>query len=149
MRSYSSIQELHPINPLHVSNQTTLIINSNVNHKSNEQARLMLVLNPALSNERLCCMYTQSAWPNIHLSIYELHKKCSKIIFSSKSNEIHYIATAKGQSEIRYSIFGILYHTQITQITIEALLYQPLRFIIITFTRERNMILKMIEQKDA
>ena len=37
--------------PLHVSNKTELIINSNVNNQSNEQAHLILVLNPVLSNE--------------------------------------------------------------------------------------------------
>ena len=41
---------------------------------------------------------------------------------------MHYIATAKGQSEIRYSIFCILYHTQITHITIEALLYIYIKY---------------------
>ena len=55
MRPYSLKQELHPINPLHVSKQTKLIINSNINNKSNEQAHLILhlilILNPDLSNE--------------------------------------------------------------------------------------------------
>ena len=51
MRTYSFIHEIHPINPLYVSNQTKLMKNSNVNKKSNEQAHLILVLNTVSSDE--------------------------------------------------------------------------------------------------
>ena len=65
---------------------------------------------------------------NLQLSMYKLHKRGQRLFFWFYSNEIHTCA---------YSKFCILYH--ITYTTIEALLYQHLRFIL-TFKSNISMI---------
>ena len=51
MKTYSFIHEIHPINPLHVSNRFKLMKNNNVNKKSNEHAHMILVLNTVSTDE--------------------------------------------------------------------------------------------------
>ena len=68
--------------------------------------------------------------------IVKLHNEFSNCFFSY-DNEIHTCTTVKNISKITYSKSCILYH--ITYTTIEALLYQPLRFIL-TFKSNRSMI---------
>ena len=67
-------------------------------------------------------------------------KRVQQLFFHLKAMEFIILLLSKNTSEIRDSIFDILYHTHITQMTIEALLYQHLIFIIITFACVRNMI---------
>ena len=68
-----------------------------------------------------------------------------QLFFHLKAMKFIFLLLSKNTSEIRYSIFDILYHTHITHMSIEALLYQHLIFIIITFACERNRIfLEMI-----
>ena len=74
---------------------------------------------------------------NLRLSMYKLHKKVQQLLFLSYGKEIHTCATVKNILKIRYSKSCMLYH--ITYTTIEALLYQPLRFIL-TFKSNRSMI---------
>ena len=72
-------------------------------------------------------------------------KRVQQLFFHLKATKFIILLLPKNKSEIRYLIFDILYHTHITQMTIEALLYQHLIFIIITFACERNRnILEMI-----
>ena len=90
-----------------------------------------------------CAIRTQisCAAPNFHLSLYKLYKKRSTIFFHLKVTKFILILLSENKSTL-YWIFDILYHTHITQMTLETLLYQPLRFIItlIQCTSKRNMI---------
>ena len=74
---------------------------------------------------------------NLQLSMYKLHKRGQQLFFLFYGNEIHTCATVKDHIEDKISKSCILYH--ITYTTIEALLYQPLRFIF-TFKSNRSMI---------
>ena len=57
--------------------------------------------------------------------------------FRLKATKFILVPLSKNKFEIRYSIFCILYH--ITYMTLETLLYQPLR-LIPTFTSISNLI---------
>ena len=75
---------------------------------------------------------------NLQLSMFKLHKRGQQLfLFLFYGNEIHTCATVKDQIEDTIFKLCILYH--ITYTTIEALLYQPLRFIL-TFKSNRSMI---------
>ena len=63
------------------------------------------------------------------------------IFFHLKATEFIHLLLLINKSDIWYQIFCVIYHTHIAQVTIEALLYQRLRFIIITFTYERHVII--------
>ena len=73
----------------------------------------------------------------------DYNKRIQQLLFSSKSNEIHTFASLKEQ--MLDKIFNIWYtptisYRHITQMTIETILYQPLRSIKISFTCETNII---------
>ena len=75
---------------------------------------------------------------NLQLSMYKLHKRRQQLFFFYfMATEFTLVLLSKIISKIRYSKSCILYH--ITYTTIEALLYQPLRFIV-TFKSNRSMI---------
>ena len=77
---------------------------------------------------------------NLYLSIHTCTnyiKRVQQLFFYTKATKLILVLLSKNIAEIRYSKFCILYH--ITYTTIEALLYQPLRFIL-TFTRNRSMM---------
>ena len=80
---------------------------------------------------------------NLQLSMYKLHKRGPHfflfifIFFYFMATKFTLVLLSKIISEIRYSKSCILYH--ITYTTIEALLYQPLRFIL-TVESKRSMI---------
>ena len=76
---------------------------------------------------------------DLQFSMYKLLKRGLQLFFLFYGNEIYTCATVKDHIEvkIRYSKSCILYH--ITYTTIEALLYQPLRFIL-TFKSNSSMI---------
>ena len=72
-------------------------------------------------------------YSNLHLSMYKLHKRGQQLFFLilwKRNSHMCYC-------QIRYSNVFISYH--ITYTTIEALLYQHLRFIL-TFKSNRSMI---------
>ena len=62
--------------------------------------------------------------------------KSSTFFFYLKVTKFVLLLLLKYKSEIRHSIFGILYHTHIAHMMIQALLYQSLKFIIMTFIHE-------------
>ena len=75
---------------------------------------------------------------NIQLSMYKLHERGQQLFFFYfMVTRFTFVLPSKIISKIRYSKFRILYH--ITYTTIEALFYQPLRFIL-TFKSNRSMI---------
>ena len=69
--------------------------------------------------------------------MYKLHKRGQQLFFDFMASKFTLELLSKIISKIRYSKYCILYH--ITYATIEALLYQPLRFIL-TFKSNRSMI---------
>ena len=73
---------------------------------------------------------------NLQLSMHKLHKRGQQL-FRSYGNEIHSGATVKDHIEDNIFKSCILYY--ITYTIIEALLYQPLRFIL-TLKSNRSMI---------
>ena len=75
---------------------------------------------------------------NLQLSMYKLYKRGQQLFcFYFMATKFILVLLSKIISKIRYSKYCILYH--ITYTTIEALLYQPLRFIL-TFKSNRSMI---------
>ena len=74
---------------------------------------------------------------NFQLSMYRLHKRGPQLFFLFYSNEIHTCATVKDHIEDKIFKSCKLYH--ITYTKIEALLYQPLCFIL-TFKSNRSII---------
>ena len=74
---------------------------------------------------------------NLQLSRYKLHKRGQQLFCDFMATKFTFVLLSKIISKIRYSKSCILYH--ITYTTIEALLYQPLRFIL-TFKSHRSMI---------
>ena len=77
---------------------------------------------------------------NLQLSMYRLHKRGPQLFllfFDFMATKFTLVLLSKIISEIRYSKYCILYHIIYT--TIEALLYQPLRFIL-TVESKRSMI---------
>ena len=77
---------------------------------------------------------------NLKLSMYKLHKRGQQLFFFSlflMATNFTLVLLSKIISKIRCSKSSISYH--ITYATIEALLYQPLRFIL-TFKSNRSMI---------
>ena len=74
---------------------------------------------------------------NIQLSMYKLQKRDQQLFFYFMTTKSSLVLLSKIISKIRFSKSCILYH--ITYTTIEALLYQPLRFIL-TFKSNRSMI---------
>ena len=74
---------------------------------------------------------------NLQLSMYKLHKRGQQLFFLFYGNGIHTCATVKGHIDDKILKSCILYY--ITYTTIEAPLYQPLRFIL-TFKSNRSMI---------
>ena len=75
---------------------------------------------------------------NLQLSMYTLHKRGQRLFFFYfMATKFTLLLMSKIISKIRDSKSCILYH--ITYTTIEALLYQPLRFIL-TFKSDRSMI---------
>ena len=65
---------------------------------------------------------------NLQLSMYKLYKRGQQFFILFYGNEIHTCATVKDHIEDKIFKYCILYH--ITYTKIEALLYQPLRFIL-------------------
>ena len=65
---------------------------------------------------------------NLQLSMYKLHKRGQQLFFDFMSTKFTFLLLQKIISKIRFSKSCILYHISYT--TIEALLYQPLRFIL-------------------
>ena len=85
-----------------------------------------------LVKECICpCALSTSAGQNLHLSI-----KGSTIIFHLKATKFVLLLLLKYKSEIMHPIFGIQYHTHISNMIIEALLNQPLQFIIMNIIRK-------------
>ena len=74
---------------------------------------------------------------NLQLSMFKLHKRGPQSFFYFMATKITLLLLSKIILKIRYSKSFILYH--ITYTTIEALLYQPLRFIL-TYKSNRSMI---------
>ena len=66
---------------------------------------------------------------------YKLHKQVQQLFFYLMITKFIIVLLSKSISKIRYSKSCIVYH--ITYTTIEALLYQPQRFIL-TFKSHRN-----------
>ena len=85
----------------------------------------------------LCEVSTKIAYSGskLQLSMYKLRKKVQ--FFYLMVTKFILMLLSKNISKIRYSKSCILYH--ITYTTIEALLYQPLRFIL-TFKSNRSMV---------
>ena len=73
---------------------------------------------------------------NLYLSMYKLHKRGQQLFFDFMETKFTLELLSEIISKTRYSKYCILYH--ITYTTIEALLYQPLRFIL-TFKKNRSM----------
>ena len=73
---------------------------------------------------------------NLHLSMCKLHKRGKHFVYFMVT-QFTLVLLSKIISKIRYSKSCILYH--ITYTAIEALLYQPLRFIL-TFKSNSSMI---------
>ena len=73
----------------------------------------------------------------LQLSTYKLHKKGSAIVFYPMATKFILVLLSKNILKIRYSKSCISYH--MTYTTIEALLYQPQRFILI-FKSNRSMV---------
>ena len=73
----------------------------------------------------------------LQLSMYKLHKRGQQLFFAFIAAKFTLVLLSKIISKIRYSKSCILYH--ITYTTTEALLYQPLRFIL-TFKSNRSMV---------
>ena len=73
----------------------------------------------------------------LQLSMYKLHKKSSAIVFYVMVTKFILVLLSENILKIRYSKSCILYH--ITYTTKEALLYQPLRFIL-TFKGNRSIV---------
>ena len=75
---------------------------------------------------------------NLQLSMYKLHKRGQQLFFFDlMATKFTLLLLSKIISKIRYSKACILYH--ITYTKIEALLYQPLRFIL-TFKSKRSLV---------
>ena len=74
---------------------------------------------------------------NLQLSMFELHKRGPQSFFDFMATKFTLVLLSKIILKIRYSKSCILYH--ITYTTIEALIYQPLRFKL-TFKSNRSMI---------
>ena len=74
---------------------------------------------------------------NLQVSMYTLHKRGQQFLFCFMAAKFTLVLLSKIISKIRYSKSCKLYH--ITHTTIEALLYQPLRFIL-TFKSNNSMI---------
>ena len=74
---------------------------------------------------------------NLQLNMYKLHKRGQQLFFDFMLTKFTLLLLPKIISKVRYSKSCILYH--ITYTTIEALLYQPLRFIL-TLKINRSMI---------
>ena len=72
-----------------------------------------------------------------NLSVYKLHERGQQLFSGFMATKFTLVLLSKIISKIRYSKSCILYH--ITYATKEALLYQPLRFIL-TFKSNRSMI---------
>ena len=66
-------------------------------------------------------------------------KRVQKLFFHLTAAQFMLLLLSKNKSEIRYSIYCILYHTHITKMAKETLVYQNLKFII-TFSSGRNII---------
>ena len=66
---------------------------------------------------------------NLQLSMYALHKRGQKLFLDFMATKFTLVLLSKIISKIRYSKLCILYHIRYT--TIDALLYQPLKFILI------------------
>ena len=75
---------------------------------------------------------------NLLWSVYKLHKRGPQFFFMATKFTL--VLLSKIISKIRYSKSCILYH--ITYTTIEALLYQPLRFILILKVKEVLFLLE-------
>ena len=73
----------------------------------------------------------------LQLTMFKLHKKFSNCFFYLMVTKFILVLLSKNISKIRYSKSCIFYH--ITCTTIEALLYQLLRFIL-TFKSNRSMV---------
>ena len=74
---------------------------------------------------------------NLQLSMYKLHKRGQHCFFEVMATKFTLVLLPKIVSIIGYSKSCLLYH--ITYSTIEALFYQPLRFIL-CFKSNRSMI---------
>ena len=74
---------------------------------------------------------------NLQLSMYKLHMRGQQLFFDFMATKFTLVLLSKIISKIRYLKSCILYH--VTYTTVEALLYQPLRFIL-TFKSNRSMI---------
>ena len=74
---------------------------------------------------------------NLQLSMHNLHKRGQQLFFDLMATKFTLELLSKIISKIRYSKSCILHN--ITYTTIEALLYQPLRFIL-TLKSNRSMI---------
>ena len=74
---------------------------------------------------------------NLQLSTTKLHERSAIVFFYFMATKFTLVLLSRILSKIRYSKYCILYH--ITYTTIEALLYQPLRFIV-TFKSNRSLI---------
>ena len=74
---------------------------------------------------------------NLQLSMHKLHKSNQQLFFLFYGNEIHTCATVKDHIEDK--ILEILYIISHSIYNIEALLYQPLRYIC-TFKSNRSMV---------
>ena len=73
---------------------------------------------------------------NLQLSVYKLHKRGQQLFSNFMATKFTLVLLSKIISKIKYSKSCILY--RITYTTIEALLYQPLRFIL-TFKSKRSV----------
>ena len=73
---------------------------------------------------------------NLQLSTTKLHERSAIVFFYFMATKFTLVLLSRILSKIRYSKYCILYH--ITYTTIEALLYQPLRFIV-TFKSNRSL----------
>ena len=94
-------------------------------------------LNGALVHVRLVPKITYGG-SNLQLSMFKLHKRGPQLFFFVlMATKFTLLLLSKVKLKISYSKSCILYH--ITYATIEALLYQPLRFIH-TLKSKRNMI---------
>ena len=74
---------------------------------------------------------------NLQLSMHRLHKRGPHFFFHFMATKFTLVLLSKIISEVSYSKSCILYHIIYTRI--EALLYQPLRFIL-TVESKRSMI---------
>ena len=74
---------------------------------------------------------------NLQLNMYKLHKRGQQLFFDFMATKFTLVLLSNIISKIKYSKSCILYHKTYT--TIEAMLNQPLRFIL-TFKSKRRMI---------